>query len=101
MEDILMSEKEAERLRLMKNHADGMISLHAVSSLLDLSYRQTLRIWNNFKLKGAVGLVSRKRKNQNRSLDPELEQTILTLIRNKYHDYGPTLIATAHKIEVS
>ncbi|MFI0478925.1 MAG: ISNCY family transposase [Candidatus Rhabdochlamydia sp.] len=105
MEDILMSEKEAERLRLMKNHADGMISLHAVSNLLDLSYRQTLRIWNNFKLKGAAGLVSRKRKNQNRSLDPDLEQTILTLIRKKYHDYGPTLITEKlkekHQIQIS
>jgi transposase len=105
MEDILMSEKEAERFRLMKNHAGGMITLNQVSKLLNLSYRQTIRIWNNFNLKGAAGLVSRKRNNKNRSLDPDLEQTILALIKKEYHDYGPTLIAEKleekHQIKIS
>ena len=100
-----MSEKEAERLRLMKNHAEGRITLSTASSLLGLSYRQTLRIWNNFKLEGTIGIVSKKRKNQNRLLDRDLEERILSFIRKEYHDYGPTLIAEKleekHQIRVS
>ena len=105
MEDILMSTQEAERLRLVKNHADGMITLRKISSLLGLSYRQTLRTWHNFNLQGAIGLVSKKRKNQNRALSSELERTVVALIKQNYHDYGPTLITEKlkknHQITIS
>ena len=105
MEDILMTMKEAERFRLMKNHANGIITLQEVSNLLNISYRQTIRIWNNFQTQGAKGIVSKKRNNQNRSLDSSVEKTILSLVKEYYHDYGPTLIAEKleekHRIKIS
>jgi len=93
MEDILMTTKEADRLRLFKNHAEGIISLTKVSKLLNISYRHTKRIWNNFKSLGSVACISKKHKNQNRALDPDLKARILTIIKEHYYDYGPTLIA--------
>ena len=100
-----MTIKEAERLRLLKNHADGTVSLIEVSNLLNISYRHTKRIWHNFKMHGSITLVSRKYNNQNRSLDPDLEEHILSIIKEHYHDYGPTLITEKleekHYIKVS
>lgn len=105
MEDILMTIQEAERLRLLKNHADGLIPLTKVSNLLNISYRQTKRIWNTFKECGEKGLVSKKRNNKNHSLDPEIEKTIPSIIKEYYHDYGATLITEKleekHQIKVS
>lgn len=97
MEDILMTVKEAERLRLMKNHANSMITLQEISNLLNISYRQTIRIWNAFKAEGAKGLVSQKRNNQNRAMNQSQKSKILSFIREYYHDYKPTL--TAEKLE--
>lgn len=100
-----MTTKEAERFRLIKNHANGMISLREVSNLLNISYRQTIRIWNSFQLHGENALVSKKRNNHNRSLDPRLEDKILFLIREHYLDYGPTLLSEkleeVHHIKIS
>ena len=88
-----MTTKEAERFRLLKNYADNMISLVEISNILDISYRQTKRLWKAFRIHGASGLISKKRNNQNHSLDCNLEQTILSIIEQRYHDYGPTLIS--------
>ena len=100
-----MTAKEAERFRLMENHANGVITLQEVSNLLSISYRQTVRIWNNFRSQGVKGLISKKRDNQNRSLDPSVKKTILSLAKERYYDYGPTLIAEKleenHKIKIS
>ncbi len=100
-----MTIKEAERLRLFKNHANGEISLIQISKLLGISYRQTKRIWQKFKDCGAEALVSKKRATRNRALSIELEKTILSLISEHYSDYGPTLLAEKleefHQIRVS
>ena len=60
MEDILMTIKEANRLQLLKNHADGIISLSESSKLLGISYRHTKRLWKSFKIDGEKSLVSKK-----------------------------------------
>lgn len=105
MEDIFMTTKEAERLRLLKNHAEGTVSLIEISNLLGISYRQTKRIWRNFKLHGEIALISKKRNNHNRSLDLQLERAILSLIKEHYSDYGPTLatekLEEIHSIKIS
>ena len=105
MEDTYMTIKEAERLRLFKNHLEGAISLVKISNLLNISYRHTKRIWRNFKLHGPDALISKKRKNQNRCLDAGVEMAVLSLIRNHYRDYGPTLLSEKleerHQIVIS
>ena len=105
MEDIFMTIKEAGRLRFLKNHADGIISLSDTAKLLGISYRHTKRLWKNFKIDGEKSLISKKRKMRNRALKPEFEEAILVLIREHYSDYGPTLLAEKlqeiHQIKVS
>ena len=105
MENFFMTTEEAERFRLLKNHANNMISLVEISNILDLSYRQTKRLWKKFRIHGAKGLISKKRNNKNHSLNCNLEQTIFSIIEQRYHDYGPTLISEKleenHNIKVS
>jgi len=105
MEDIFMTTKEAERLRLLKNHSDGIISLVDISKLLGISYRQIKRVWKDFKKYGEKALISKKRKMRNRSFDPRIKEKILSLINTHYSDYGPTFLSEKllekHNIKVS
>ena len=100
-----MTTKEAERLRLLKNHSDGIISLVDVSKLLGISYRQIKRVWKDFKKYGEKALISKKRKMRNRSFDPRIKEKILSLINTHYSDYGPTFLSEKllekHNIKVS
>ena len=93
MENILMTTKEAERLRLLRNHGEGLISLVDISKQLDISYRQTKRIWRAFKLHGLNSVISKKRNNQNHCLGSDTEITVLSLIKEQYQDYNSTLLS--------
>lgn len=105
MEDKVMTVSEANRFRLLKNYSDKMITLKEISNLLGISYRQVKRLWSAFKLGGEISIISKKRRNNNRSLGFDLENRILSLIKDNYADYGPTLIAEKlyelHEIKVS
>ena len=100
-----MTTKEADRLRLLKNHADGMVTLSEISKLLGISYRQTKRIWRDFKIHGEIAVISKKRNNCNRSLDRQLQEKVFSLIKTHYSDFGPTLatekLEEDHKIKIS
>ena len=77
MEDMLMSTKEAERYRLLKKHQDKELSLTQVADILQISYRQSKRLWKQFQELGVKGLLSKKRGKTNNHLDPNLERQIL------------------------
>jgi len=95
MEDILMSKREAERYRIMKAVMEKEIDLKKASELMEVCYRQSLRIKADFKEKGLPGLISKKRgEKSNRAISEELEAEIIRIIRNHYTgNYGPTLIS--------
>ncbi|AJZ57151.1 helix-turn-helix domain protein [Paraburkholderia fungorum] len=59
---------------------------------LDLSRRQIERLVIGYRADGASGLISRKRgRPGNRQLIPGLADRALTIIRERYADFGPTL----------
>lgn len=61
---------------------------------LGISERQAQRLINRYRVSGAEGLVSRKRgQPSNRRLTESLKLRVLTLIRENYSDFGPTLAA--------
>jgi len=106
MEDILMTEKEADRMRLLKAEQSGEINLRQTAELMNLSYRQASRLKSQFQAKGAKGIVSKKRGGKsNRRLPEDQSQKILDIIRVHYQQYGPTLIAekleNKHGIKIS
>ena len=106
MEDILMSQKEAERYRILIALQGKQLNLHKASELLELSYRHTSRIFSQFEKEGLKALISKKRgRKSNRAISQELEDEIIIIIRQRYSGYGPTLAAEKlwenHTIKIS
>ena len=57
-----------------------------------LTTRQVQRLVNRYRTEGVLGLVSRKRgRTGNHQLAPLLANSVLTIIRERYSDFGPTL----------
>jgi transposase len=94
MEMISMSRKERKRLEAFSRVKLGGLTVVEASELLGLSYRQTKRAWSRYQSEGDAGLVHRLRgRAPNRHSPEEAKQQSLTLYRQQYADYGPTLAA--------
>jgi hypothetical protein len=61
MGEIFMSSKEVDRYTIMKEVSKGKLKLVQAAPLLNLSYRQTKRLWKRFLESGKKGLISLKR----------------------------------------
>lgn len=91
--ELKMTLKEANRLTIIKLLSDKKINLKQASKELGLSYRQLIRVWQNYQREGPQGLISKKRNRpSNNQLSKILLQRALELIKEKYLDYGPTLV---------
>jgi transposase len=94
MGDIQMSAKERRRLELMSRVRDKQLTLVQVAEWLELSYRQTKRVWQRYRRDGDAGLVHRLRgRPSSRRIDEATRQRILDCYQRDYHDFGPTLAA--------
>ena len=59
---------------------------------MGLKRRQVFRLLERLRSEGASGLVSRKRgRPSNRRYGDALREQIITIVREHYHDFGPTL----------
>jgi hypothetical protein len=89
-----MTLKEADRLHIMKLVEEKSLSLKKASYKLNLSLRQTLRIWKQYKTEGKEGLISKKRgKPAHNKMPNALKKKIGQILHNKYVDFGPTFAA--------
>ena len=87
-----MSLKERTRLAIFSRVRDGGMSLKEAAEVLGISYRQALRIWQRYGEEGEKGLIHRTRgRASNRRKSPEAREAILSLYREWYWDFGPTL----------
>jgi hypothetical protein len=89
---IQMSDRELTRLRVMIDLADDRLTLDAAATLMGLGRRQIYRLRQAFSAGGPAGLVSRKRgRPSNRKHGESFRATVLSLVREHYIDFGPTL----------
>lgn len=87
-----MSQKEADRLHVMKLLESKRINLKKAAELMNLSKRQTIRIKNSYLKSGVKGLISKRRgKPSPNKISDEIKQKAASIIREKYYDFGPTL----------
>ncbi|WP_232465557.1 helix-turn-helix domain-containing protein, partial [Burkholderia ubonensis] len=87
-----MSMRELDRLKVVEAVVDGRLMPWRAAERLGISRRQVERLANRYRSQGAAGLVSRKRgRPGNRRLDEDLARRALTIIRDRYADFGPTL----------
>ena len=91
-ETITMSMREVDRLKTVQAVVDRMLRMGQAAQRLGLSRRQMERLVDRYKADGASGLVSRKRgRPSNHQLEPGVQERVMTLIRERYPDFGPTL----------
>jgi transposase len=88
---ISLNRKERDRLRLIHEVERGHISGVEAAEALGVSTRQFKRILKRQREEGDKGLAHRLRgKSSNRGMPRELRDEVLSLIREKYPDFGPT-----------
>lgn len=94
-----MSERELRRVQVFSRVASHELRLVDAAGILQLSYRQTKRLWKRLRQEGAGGLRHRSvGRPSNRAKPPGFRQQILELVREKYSGsleerFGPTLAA--------
>lgn len=106
-----MSEREMRRAAVLAQVKSKAWTLVEASERMELSYRQTKRLWKRYQSEGTKGLVhGNAGRNSNRSKPKKVRRKVLQLIRQKYSGvvgerFGPTLacehLASEDSIELS
>ena len=91
---VSMSEQEFSRLEVLLRVRTGGLRLADACVLIGLRRRQVFRLLRGLKQDGATSLVSKHRgKSSNHRLPAEVRTLALSLVRERYADFGPTLAA--------
>jgi len=89
-----MSHKEREYLKTLTRLDQGELSCCDAAECLGISARQIHRLRARYRSEGDEGLIHRLRGClSNRGYGRAVRTRILTLYRERYSDYGPTLFA--------
>jgi transposase-like protein len=94
-----MSSLELERVEVMGRVGSGGLKLVHAAEMLELSYRQTKRLWCRYRKKGGEGhRHGHAGQVSNRGKPKRLRRRVLQLIQKKYSGseeerFGPTLAA--------
>ena len=80
-----MSGRELERVEVMGRVASGDVKLSDAAVMLELSYRQTKRLWRRYLQVGRKGLKhGNAGRPSNRSKRLKLRRRVLNLVKKKY-----------------
>jgi hypothetical protein len=106
MARVTMSMRELDRLKCVQGVLDGELPAYRAAERLGITTRQLRRLVERYRAEGPVGLISRARNRpSNNRLAPDIEQHIVSILRDSYGDFGPTLAAekleARHGIQVS
>ena len=94
-----MSEREMRRAGVLAQVKSRAWTLVEAAERMELSYRQTKRLWKRYRSKGAKGLVhGNAGRSSNRAQPQKVRKKVIRLIRAKYSGvvgerFGPTLAA--------
>src|SRR6201997_813107 len=89
---VSLNMRELDRLKVIQAIVEMGLKPGRAAERLGLTVRQVERLVTRYRESGAAGLPSRKRGNPgNRKLDEGLALRALTIIRERYADFGPTL----------
>lgn len=105
-----MNEEEVRRAGVLARVKTGEMTQREAAERLELSYRQTKRLYQRYRKKGTAGLVhGNAGKRSHHAKDQKLKRRVLTWVRTEYggsteERFGPTLatehLAEDHGIEV-
>jgi len=103
---VIMSERELNRIEVLSQVTQGRMTAVTAAAVLGLSRRQVQRLLATFRSDGPAALrhKARGRASNNRT-DPAVRVFAVTLVRETYADFGPTLaaekLAEDHGLKVS
>lgn len=91
-ETVTMSHKELDRLHIIQESLNRHITQEQAAARIGISIRQVKRLVQRYRNEGPSGLVSRRRgKRPNNSFSTEFRATVISLLKGRYADFGPTL----------
>jgi len=89
-----MSQTEFSRVEVLQALTAERIELDQAAQILKLSRRQLFRIKRRFQSYGAPSLISRRRgQPSNHKISDSFRIRVLSIVRERYGDFGPTLAA--------
>ncbi|HBD9374200.1 TPA: helix-turn-helix domain-containing protein, partial [Legionella pneumophila] len=86
----MMNRQERQRKAVLEMVRQRRISLVQASQQCELSYRQTLRIYQRYEEKGDAGLIHGNRGRVSSRKNPH-QASIINRYTERYEDFGPTL----------
>jgi Winged helix-turn helix len=91
---VSMSKQEFDRLEVLLGVQLGRLRLADACELIGLQRRQVFRLLRGLQENGAASVVSKRRgKPSNNRLPAEIRDLAVSLVRERYRDFGPTLAA--------
>jgi Winged helix-turn helix len=91
---VSMSKQEFSRLEVLLRVQSGRLRVADACELIGLHRRQVFRLLRGLKQDGAASLLSKRRgKPSNNRLPSEVRALALSIVRDRYADFGPTLAA--------
>ncbi|MDR6499815.1 transposase [Burkholderia ambifaria] len=89
---ITMSMRELDRLKVVEAVIEQRLMPWRAAERLGISRRQIERLVVRYRAAGPVGLISQRRGHaSNHQLPEDLAHRALSLVRERYADFGPTL----------
>jgi transposase len=89
-----LSRKELNRVEVMGRVKARSLRLREAAELLELSYRQSKRIWARYRAGGAKALQHGNcGRVSNRAYTTKFRAAVLKQVQARYEDFGPTLAA--------
>ena len=91
---VTMSERDLQRIEVLSKVSGGRMTMVSAAHVLDLSERQVRRLLERMQTGGAASIRHRAigRPSNNRITDGVRDYAV-TLVRERYADFGPTLAA--------
>jgi hypothetical protein len=94
MEQLIMSNREIDRLKVIQNTLDGKLTWPEAAEILSLSVRQIGRLCAKVREDGNRGIIhGLKGRPSNHLLPQWYKDAALTLVKQHYPDFGPTFAA--------
>lgn len=91
---VLMSERELNRVEVLSQVTQGRMSATTAANVLGLSRRQVHRLLRRFQSDGPAAIRHKARgRVSNNRIDPAVREFAVTLVKESYADFGPTLAA--------
>jgi transposase len=103
---VLMSKRELNRIDVLARLDGGQLTTSAAADLMRVTLRQTHRLLKRYRAGGPPAIANRRRgRPSNNRLPDIVRDHAITLVREYYADFGPTLAAEKlgerHDVRVS